>query len=269
MPAVSATVPLAGSERRRPDHHRHVGPLDPETRIGVTVVARARPGNPPPPDLAAWRATPLRQRKALRREDYAAHHGADPADLEAAERCAVSHGLNVAARHAGRRAIVLEGKPAGFGSAFGVKLQEYEAPVPSGGRRPGTARPSRDERPQTHRHHGHDGPLMAPAELSGIVLGIVGFDNRFRAVRAGSGGPPEGTLDPPGAQFSSVPTLARRYKLHNLISGRSAITPEMAVKLEKAIGGGADTWLRMQMNHDLAQVRKRQVSLKVRRLVRA
>jgi plasmid maintenance system antidote protein VapI len=52
-----------------------------------------------------------------------------------------------------------------------------------------------------------------------------------------------------------------------LIAGRSGITPEMAVKLEKAIGSTADTWLRMQMNYDLAQVRKRTIN--VRRLVPA
>ena len=48
-----------------------------------------------------------------------------------------------------------------------------------------------------------------------------------------------------------------RQQLHNLIAGRSGITPEMAVKLEKAIGSTADTWLRMQINYDLARVRKR------------
>jgi len=60
-----------------------------------------------------------------------------------------------------------------------------------------------------------------------------------------------------------------RQQLHNLIGGRSGITPEMAVKLEKAIGSTADTWLRMQMNYDLAQVRKREASIKVKRLVSA
>ena len=57
-----------------------------------------------------------------------------------------------------------------------------------------------------------------------------------------------------------------RQQLHNVIAGRSAVTPEMAVKLEKAIGSTADTWLRMQMNYDLARVRKRESSIKVRRL---
>jgi len=58
-----------------------------------------------------------------------------------------------------------------------------------------------------------------------------------------------------------------RQQLHNLIAGRSGVTPEMAVKLEKAIGSTADTWLRMQMNYDLAQVRKRNINVK--RLARA
>jgi antitoxin HigA-1 len=58
-----------------------------------------------------------------------------------------------------------------------------------------------------------------------------------------------------------------RQQLHNVIAGRSGITPEMAVKLEKAIGSTADTWLRMQMNYDLAKVRKR--AIKVKRLVPA
>jgi plasmid maintenance system antidote protein VapI len=31
----------------------------------------------------------------------------------------------------------------------------------------------------------------------------------------------------------------------------------MAVRLEKALGSTADTWLRMQMNYDLAQIRAR------------
>jgi len=47
-----------------------------------------------------------------------------------------------------------------------------------------------------------------------------------------------------------------RQQLHNLISGRSAITPGMAIKLELTIGSTADTWLRMQTNYDLAKLRK-------------
>jgi len=56
-----------------------------------------------------------------------------------------------------------------------------------------------------------------------------------------------------------------RQQLHNIIAGRSAITPEMAVRFEQALGSTADTWMRMQINYDLAQVRKRASAIKVKR----
>ena len=40
----------------------------------------------------------------------------------------------------------------------------------------------------------------------------------------------------------------------------------MAFRLEKAFGGTADTWLTMQMNYNLAQVRARSSSIIVRDL---
>lgn len=57
-----------------------------------------------------------------------------------------------------------------------------------------------------------------------------------------------------------------RQQLHNLLSGKSSITAEMAVRLEKSIGSTADTWLRMQMAYDLAQVRLREDQLQVKRV---
>jgi len=57
-----------------------------------------------------------------------------------------------------------------------------------------------------------------------------------------------------------------RQQLHNVISGRSAISPEMAFRLEKALGGSADMWLRLQTAHDLAQVRARAGEIRVERL---
>jgi antitoxin HigA-1 len=57
-----------------------------------------------------------------------------------------------------------------------------------------------------------------------------------------------------------------RQQLHNLIAGRSAVRPEMAVRLEKALGSTADAWLRMQLNYDLAQIRQRASSIHVKRI---
>jgi addiction module HigA family antidote len=57
-----------------------------------------------------------------------------------------------------------------------------------------------------------------------------------------------------------------RQQLYNVIAGRSSVTPEMAIRFEKAFGSTADTWLRMQMNYDLAQIRKRSGRITVERL---
>lgn len=57
-----------------------------------------------------------------------------------------------------------------------------------------------------------------------------------------------------------------RQQLHNVIAGRTNVTPEMAIRFEKALGSTADTWLRMQMNYDLAQMRKRAADIVVERL---
>jgi addiction module HigA family antidote len=56
-----------------------------------------------------------------------------------------------------------------------------------------------------------------------------------------------------------------RQALSNLINANSGVSPEMAVRLEKAFGGTAETWLRMQAAHDLAQVRKTADRIDVRR----
>jgi addiction module HigA family antidote len=57
-----------------------------------------------------------------------------------------------------------------------------------------------------------------------------------------------------------------RQQLYNVINGKSAVTPEMALRLEQGIGSTADTWLRMQTAYDLAQLRLRRDDIKVRKL---
>lgn len=57
-----------------------------------------------------------------------------------------------------------------------------------------------------------------------------------------------------------------RQALSNLLGGKSALSAEMALRFEKAFGLRADTMLRMQLAHDLAEVRLRQATLKVERI---
>jgi addiction module HigA family antidote len=57
-----------------------------------------------------------------------------------------------------------------------------------------------------------------------------------------------------------------RQALNNLVNGKAAISPEMAIRLDKAFGGGAETWLRLQAAYDLAQAEKGRDKIKVRRV---
>ncbi len=57
-----------------------------------------------------------------------------------------------------------------------------------------------------------------------------------------------------------------RQQLYRVISGDCGVTPEMAIRLEKAFGGTADFWLRLQSAYDLAQARKTLGRIKVSRL---
>jgi addiction module HigA family antidote len=56
-----------------------------------------------------------------------------------------------------------------------------------------------------------------------------------------------------------------RQALNNLVSGKSGISAEMAVRLSKAFGSSPETWLGMQIDYDLAQVRARASKIKVKR----
>src|SRR5271170_3299884 len=56
-----------------------------------------------------------------------------------------------------------------------------------------------------------------------------------------------------------------RQTLNNVINGKSGISPEMAIRLTKAFGSTPETWLRMQVAYDLAQARKDEDKIKVRR----
>jgi addiction module HigA family antidote len=56
-----------------------------------------------------------------------------------------------------------------------------------------------------------------------------------------------------------------RKALSELLNGHSGVSPEMAIRLEKAFGSTAETWLRMQLAYDLWQAEQRTGDLKVTR----
>ncbi len=74
-------------------------------------------------------------------------------------------------------------------------------------------------------------------------------------------------LDPLGLSISEGAKIlgVTRQALNNVITGKSGISPEMAIRLTKAFGSTEETWLLMQLAYDLAEARKNQSKIKVQR----
>ena len=60
-----------------------------------------------------------------------------------------------------------------------------------------------------------------------------------------------------------------RKQLSDIVNGHAGLSPEMAIRLDKAFGGGAETWYRLQAAYDLAQAMKHADEIKVERLTPA
>ena len=58
-----------------------------------------------------------------------------------------------------------------------------------------------------------------------------------------------------------------RQALNNLVNAKAGISPEMAIRLDKAFGGTAEGWLSIQTAFDLSQARKKEPSITVKRYV--
>lgn len=58
-----------------------------------------------------------------------------------------------------------------------------------------------------------------------------------------------------------------RPTISKLLNGRADLSPEMALRIEKAFGVSMDTLLRMQVSYDIAQARKKSAGIKVPRYV--
>lgn len=57
-----------------------------------------------------------------------------------------------------------------------------------------------------------------------------------------------------------------RKQLSAIVNGHAGISPEMAIRFDKAFGGGASTWYRLQAAYDLAQAMKQADRIRIERL---
>lgn len=61
----------------------------------------------------------------------------------------------------------------------------------------------------------------------------------------------------------------RRATLSDLLHGKAALTPDMALRIEKAFGPDMDHLLRMQLAYDVAETRQHSSDIDVKRYVPA
>ena len=74
-------------------------------------------------------------------------------------------------------------------------------------------------------------------------------------------------LDSPGRSVTEAAKVLgiARHTLSRVLNGHAGLSPEMAIRLEKAGWSNADHWLRVQTAYDLAQARRHERKIKVRR----
>ena len=140
---------LRGSTRAAPASAGPGTVAPPDAHAEITIVLRCRH---PAPGVRRRRAAPLSI------EELEAQRGASAEDVAAVERFAHAHDLTVVAVNAGRRTVVLSGTVANLGRAFSTELRIHD--TPSG------------------RFRMRSGPLYVPAELTGVVEGVFGLDDR-------------------------------------------------------------------------------------------
>ncbi len=71
-------------------------------------------------------------------------------------------------------------------------------------------------------------------------------------------------IDPLGLSITDAAAAlgVSRNSLSELVNARRGISPEMAVRLSKAFGGSAESWLTQQTLYELAQVAADKIKVK-------
>ena len=77
----------------------------------------------------------------------------------------------------------------------------------------------------------------------------------------------ENCLDPLGLSVTQAADIlgVARHTLSRVLNGHAGISPDMAIRLEKAGWSAADFWIRLQAAYDLAQARMHEDDIRVDR----
>ena len=146
-------VALSGSELPRDRQQHRIAAADPNQQIVITVITRRRASAAKlGEELLAGTAQPLPREEA-------AEIGADPQDMAAIRDFASSNGLTVTHENPAARTLRIEGTVQQMDAAFGVQLAWFEDP-------------------QGQRFLSYQGALSIPESLQGVIVAVLGLDQR-------------------------------------------------------------------------------------------
>ena len=156
MAKFSKLVPLEGSDKAAPEG-KVLGPIDPSTTIEVTLIVRRKN---PLPDYTKGLPDGF---KPLSRSQFDLKYGASQRDIDKVEDYAHQCGLSVIYGSPATRSLTLKGTAAEMTKAFGVQLKNYQTV-------------------DGVTFRGRSGLIMIPTQLTGVIDGVFGLDNRPAAM---------------------------------------------------------------------------------------
>lgn len=199
---MSEHVELKGSARAIPDGAVPRGDVADDAKLSITLYLRSDPATSAPFDVAEEADKRPHERRYLSAEEATNVYGAASADIDAVEAFAAEHRLTVGRVNRAARTVKLSGTSAAITAALRVELRRFSLDGVT--------------------YRSHSGPIHVPAELAGVVLAVLGLDNRplgrkvvraapeslqsaIRAHRGGTKLPPNTFLPPQVAQLYDFP----------------------------------------------------------------
>ncbi|MGZ0151301.1 S53 family peptidase [Kribbella sp. WER1] len=149
-----SNIPLPGSSRSAYTDAETVGPVSPDSSISVTLVLRRRT------ELDEALVTGP---GTVTAEEFARRFGARDDDLARVDEVLTGAGLTVVGTHVGARRATVRGPASAMTEVFGTELSVVR---------------SRDSAVDLRVRAG---AVSVPAELDGIVVAVLGLDNRPQA----------------------------------------------------------------------------------------
>ena len=161
VPNNQIDIAIPGSARPAVPQAKLIEKSNEATQIKVSIYARrnpAVPGKSPVVPDAANSSLPG-ERHYMSNEQFNSTFGAAPADLDKIAAWAQANKLKVLDTSVPKRRVLVEGRIGDISKAFGVQLNEYD-------------------HPKRGRFRGRVGEIHVPADLFGIVQGVIGLDTR-------------------------------------------------------------------------------------------